>query len=219
MSDVLPGFGAKRTFTLDGAEIILDPANLKFTDPTLNQFFELVSGFCDYYGQKLADANRSVSRAEQLFERLYIQKFKEFREGVGGEGGKSEKTSELYAKAEAEVVKAKSAVHETVYVRDSVLNHLKALNAARDDAHNRGHFLRKELEKMNLTVYETSSQEGSSTPGVAGLAEEDTPPMQQQPHRKPYSGDGKPYQKRGSWNETDPEMEDLFEQAQKKAGG
>jgi len=208
MSD-LPGFGEKRTFTLDGNEIVLDPANLKFSDPTLNQFFELVSGYCDYYGQKLADANRAVAKAEALFERLYIQKFREFREGVGGESGKSEKTSELYAKSEPEVVKAKAGVHEATFIRDSVWNHLKALNAAREDAHNRGHFLRKELDKLNMevraTTYEMShsAEEPQQGPTISE-------PVQQR------SG----VQKKRSWpREDDPEMEALFQQAQAKQNG
>jgi len=207
MSDQLPGFGKKRTFTLDGDEIVLDPANLRFTDPTLNQFFELVSGFCDYYGQKLADANRAVARAEQLYERLYIEKFKEFREGVNGESGKSEKTSELYAKAEAEVVQAKTAVHETTFKRDSVWNHLKAMNAAREDAHNRGHFLRKELEKLNMEVrgatYDMAHAE--DTPGGPVNSVEETPAARPQ---------GRPVQKRPWRGPPDEEMEELFQQAE-----
>lgn len=211
MSD-LPGFGDKRTFTLDGNEIVLDPANLKFSDPTLNQFFELVSGYCDYYGQKLADANRAVAKAEALFERLYIQKFREFREGVNGESGKSEKTSELYAKSEPEVVKAKAGVHEATFVRDSVWNHLKALNAAREDAHNRGHFLRKELEKLNMEVrsatYEMSQNDAAQNVESQGPA-----------HNEPVQQRGGVQRKRTWPREDDPEMEALFQAAQAKNGG
>lgn len=218
----LPGFGKKRIINLNGEDIVLDPANLRFSDPTLNQFFELVSGFCDYYGQKLADANRAVSLAEQLYDRLYIEKFKEFREGSGGEGGKSEKTSELYAKAEAEVVKAKMAVHETTHKRDSIWNHLKALNAAREDAHNRGHFLRKELDKINMEVRannETGAYESPArvTPLPANPSKlvVDSPSdvselMHATPTPAPQSSYRRPYQPRRN---DDDEMDDLIEQA------
>jgi hypothetical protein len=167
-----------------------------------------VSGYCDYYGQKLADANRAVAKAESLYERLYIQKFREFREGSGGEGGKSEKTSELYAKSEAEVVKAKAAVHEATYVRDSVWNHLKALNAAREDAHNRGHFLRKELDKLNMevrsTTYDMSHQDAASISDSQGPSQNE--PIQQRRKR--------------TWSrEQDSDMEALFQQVQAKNGG
>ena len=206
MADALPGFGQKRTFNLDGDDIVLDPANLKFSDPTLNQFFELVSGFCDYYGQKLADANRAVARAEQLYERLYIEKFKEFREGCNGESGKSEKTSELYAKAETEVTKAKTAVNETVYKRDSIWNHLKALNAAREDAHNRGHFLRKELDKLGMEVRSTTYDMAHEGETPASSSEE------------PVARPAKTYQKKAPWRgHEDSEMEALFNEVQKKA--
>lgn len=201
----LPGWGKVRTINVDGEEVVLDPQNLKFTDATLNQFFELVSGFCDYYGQKLADSSRAVAKAEQQFERLYIEKFKEFREA-----GKSEKTSELYAKAEEEVVRAKSTVVDALYKRDSIQNHLKAMNAARDDAHNRGHFLRKELDKINMdvrnTTYEMSRSE--DTPGVPDevKAEEQLPAPR--PTRQPYRG-----------HRDDPDMEALFQQVEAKKRG
>lgn len=208
----LPGFGKTRIINLNGEDVILDPQNLRFTDATLNQFFELVSGFCDYYGQKLADANREVSRAEQLFERLYIEKFKEFREGFGGDGGKSEKTSELYAKAESEVVKAKTEVHETTYKRDSIWNHLKALNAAREDAHNRGHFLRKELDKLNMEVRSLTYDMSHADDPVGGPTETAAAPAiqhrpQPQPRRQPWRG------------HEDADMEALFQEANKKRGG
>lgn len=201
----LPGFGQKRIINIDGEDVVLDPVNLRFTDATLNQFFELVSGFCDYYGQKLADANRAVAKAEQLFERLYIEKFREFREGGMGESGKSEKTSELYAKAAPEVTKAKSAVHETTHKRDSVWNHLKALNAAREDAHNRGHFLRKELDKLNMEVRAATYDMSRS---------EDTPASEPAPQ---HSGGGG---RRGApWRgAADPDMEALFQEAKQKGG-
>jgi uncharacterized coiled-coil DUF342 family protein len=37
---------------------------------------------------------------------------------------------------------------EIKYVRDQLQYHLNALNAAREDAHNRGHMLRKEIDKL-----------------------------------------------------------------------
>ena len=221
----LPGFGQKRVITLDGENIILDPNNLKFSDPTLNQFFELVSGFCDYYGQKLADANRAVSRAEQLYDRLYIEKFRSFRED-----NKSEKTSEFYAKAEAEVVKAKTAVHEVTHKRDSIWNHLKAMNAAREDAHNRGHFLRKELDKINMEVratYETQAYEPPVRPApvvaqplvssVASKFQIESPDdpadlMQAAPPQRQPQSSFRPYQPRRN---DDDEMDELIAQAQK----
>lgn len=196
----IPGFGKKRTVNIDGEDVVLDPSNLTFNDATLNQFFELVSGFIDYYGQKLADANRLVARSEANYERLYIEKFRQFREGVGGESGKSEKTSELYAKAEPEVVQAKQQLHENQYKRDSIWNHLKAMNAAREDAYNRGHFLRKEMDKLNADIRLPDSQMG----------EWGGPQPTQTVHRG-SSG----------FNRVDPSMEDLFEQhmATKKKGG
>lgn len=175
----LPGFNKPRTLNINGDDVVIDPANLRFNDATLNQFFEHVSGYVDYYGQKLADAKHATLRAEQIHERLYIEKFKQYREE-----GKSEKTSELYAKAEPEVIRAKEIVVESKYKSDCLYSHLSALNHAREDAHNRGHFLRKEMDKLNMEVRTVAVAE------VSG-------------HRNGQRG--------GNYSKPhDPEMEDLF---------
>lgn len=125
----------------------INSENLKFSDATLNSFFERISGITDNVGAALAEANRQYSLSEHRHKQEYIVKFKQFKEE-----GKSDKTSELYAEGDADVVLTKEAVINARYVRDRILAHLNALNNARDDAHNRGHMLRKELEKLNMTV-------------------------------------------------------------------
>lgn len=125
----------------------IDSDNLKFTDATLNTFFEKISGITDYVGAALAEANRQHSLLEHRCKQEYIRKFKEYKEA-----GKSDKTSELYAEGEADVVILREATVNARYLKDRLFAHLNALNNARDDAHNRGHMLRKELQKLDMDI-------------------------------------------------------------------
>ena len=125
----------------------IDTQNLKFSDVTLNSFFEKISGITDYVGSALAEASRQHSLLENSYKQAYISKFKEFKEA-----GKSDKTSELYAEGDADVALIKEQVINAKYIKDRLYAHLGALNNARDDAHNRGHMLRKEMDKLDMEV-------------------------------------------------------------------
>lgn len=121
--------------------------NLKFSDATLNQFFEKVSGIIDYVGAGLAKANYCHSMMEHRYKQRYIQKFKEFKEQA-----KSDKTAELSAEGDPEVDALRKLAIEAKYKKDLLYSHLQALNSAREDAHNRGHMLRKEMAKLNMDI-------------------------------------------------------------------
>jgi hypothetical protein len=129
----------------------IDSENLKFSDATLNQFFERVSGMIDYVGAGLAKANMWHSSLEHTYKQRYIQKFKEFKEQ-----GKSDKTAELSAEGDEEVSSLKLRCIEARYHKDLLYSHLQALNSAREDAHNRGHMLRKEMAKLNMDIMSPS---------------------------------------------------------------
>jgi hypothetical protein len=132
----------------------IDSDNLRFSDATLNTFFERISGITDYVGAALAEATRQHSLLEAKYKQDYISKFKHFKED-----GKSDKTSELYAEGDPDVALVKEAVINSKYIKDRLYAHLNALNNARDDAHNRGHMLRKEMDKLDMDI----------KMGVAGL--------------------------------------------------
>ena len=126
---------------------ILDTSNLKFSDPTLNQFFENISGIIDYIGVAHAESMRQHSLLEHQYKQLFIEKFREFKEA-----GKSDKVSESYAEGCIEVSMLKERVINAKYTKDRIYAHLNALNSAREDAHNRGHMLRKEMAKLNMDI-------------------------------------------------------------------
>lgn len=125
-------------------------SDVKFTDTTLNPFFERISGRIDYVGRALASANRIVNllnfQIEQAFSKAYnIQKTK---------GEKiTEKFAESTSKCDPIYVALCQDLIEAKFVKDQLQFHLNALNAAREDAHNRGHMLRKEMDKLSSDIY------------------------------------------------------------------
>lgn len=130
----------------------LNSDSLMFSDGTLNQFFERVSGTIDYVGAGLAKANLWHSLLDHQCKQKFIEKFKIFKEE-----GKSDKNAELSAEGEQEVSDLRKKVIEARYVKDLLYSHLQALNSAREDAHNRGHMLRKEMDKLNMDIVNFST--------------------------------------------------------------
>ena len=129
----------------------IDSGDLTFTDATLNTFFEKISGIIDYVGAGHALAMKIHAIAELEYKKKYIEKFKDQKDQ-----GKSDKTAELSAEGDADAVSLKMKSIDAKYCKDRLYAHLSALNAAREDAHNRGHMLRKEMEKLNYEIKSSS---------------------------------------------------------------
>jgi len=125
----------------------IDSKDLSFTDATLNTFFEKVGSIIDYVGAGHALAMKLHAIAELEYKKKYIEKFKDQKDQ-----GKSDKTAELSAEGDQESVDLKMQTIEAKYCKDRLYAHLSALNAAREDGHNRGHFLRKEMDKLNMDI-------------------------------------------------------------------
>jgi len=134
------------SFTVKVGESIVEinPDDLKFTDATINVFFEKISGKIDYIGRCLTNAQRICSLIEQKTDLSFINEFKKCKEE-----GKSDKSAELFAKGSDEVQKYKKALIEAKHIKDIIYHHLQSLNSSREDAHNRGHMLRKEMDKLS----------------------------------------------------------------------
>lgn len=157
------------SFTVKVGETIVEinPDDLRFTDATINVFFEKISGKIDYIGRCLANAQRICSLVDQKAEFAFINEFKKSKEE-----GKSDKSAELYAKGSDEVQKYKKASIEAKHIKDILYHHLQSLNAAREDAHNRGHMLRKEMDKLSNEFMKPHENEDSQTfNGIIGELE------------------------------------------------
>jgi hypothetical protein len=125
----------------------IDSRDLNFTDATLNTFFEKISGIIDYVGSGHALAMKIHAISELEYKKKYIEKFKDQKDQ-----GKSDKTAELSAEGDQQSIDLKMKTIEAKYCKDRLYAHLSALNAAREDAHNRGHMLRKEMDKLNISI-------------------------------------------------------------------
>jgi hypothetical protein len=132
---------------LGDQEWTIDSRDLNFTDATLNTFFEKVGSIIDYVGAGHALSMKELALAELEYKKKYIEKFKDLKDQ-----GKSDKTAELSAEGDQESIDLKKQAIEAKYNKDRLYAHLSALNAAREDAHNRGHFIRKEMDKLNMDI-------------------------------------------------------------------
>ena len=132
---------------LGDQEWTIDPKDLSFTDATLNSFFERIGGIIDYIGAGHALAMKFHAIAEMEYKKKYIEKFRDQKDQ-----GKSDKTAELSAEGDQESIDLKMKSIDSKYFKDRLYAHLSALNAAREDAHNRGHMLRKEMDKLNIEI-------------------------------------------------------------------
>lgn len=133
--------------TIQNTEWKIDTDDLVFTDATLNNFFEKVGGIIDYIGSAHANSMRFLSVCELSYRHKYIEKFKQHKDLA-----KSDKTAELYAEGDPECIQIKNMIIQAKYNKDRLYAHLQALNSAREDACQRGHMLRKEMEKLNSDI-------------------------------------------------------------------
>jgi hypothetical protein len=138
------------TVLVNGKEIKLDPKNMEFTDGSISDFMQKEYGWIDYFGKQLELAQKARLLAEIEEEEIFSKKYVEAKDNGG---------TEQYAKAKAnsdtEVVQAKKNVVEKKEIEGFLKAHLKAWDKNHDNVQNRGHSLRKELDKLNKDIYKT----------------------------------------------------------------
>ena len=148
-----------RKVTVYGQEVVLDTNKLAFNEGSLSEYLETEGGWIDYFGAKLAEAERQlaeaemeVEREEDEYDRTYSKVFAMIKDTEGG----SDKLTEGKAKTEAMVVAArknvlelKSRAIEYKYVVRLLQQHLRAWDKNHENAQNRGNTLRKELERLH----------------------------------------------------------------------
>lgn len=149
----------KRTVMVNNQEVILDTSRLAFSEGTLSEYLEKEGGWIDYFGAKLAEAERQfaemeleVEKEEDEYERIYSKVFTTLKDTDGG----SDKKIEGLAKVEPTVVAARSKVIglkaksiELKYTVRLLQQHLRAWDKNHENGQNRGNTLRKELERLN----------------------------------------------------------------------
>jgi len=140
------------TLKIQDLEVKIDTDDLTFTDASLNTFFERVSGIIDYMGSCHANSMRYLAVCELSYKQTLIDKFRNYKDQ-----GKSDKVAELYAEGENDCIALKQTVINAKYMKDRIYAHLQALNSAREDAHQRGHMLRKEMDKLHGDIFRNST--------------------------------------------------------------
>lgn len=137
----------KEVIYLKDEKVELDPSKFLFTEATLNDYIEHEGGWIDYFGAKLAQAERELAEAEHEYDVLYSRKFTELKD-TGG----SDKYVEAATKADTNVDDSKRSVIDKKYHVKRLQSHLRAWDKNHENAQSRGHFLRKEMDKLNKDI-------------------------------------------------------------------
>ena len=117
-------------------EIFLDPKQLEFNETTIGVFMEKAAVWCDYFGQKLADADWYLQCAEAIYEVKYSEIFSTHKED-----GCSDKLAEAKSKSNPHVEEAKKSIINTRRKKQQLQQHLRAWDKAHDAAKSRNYTL------------------------------------------------------------------------------
>jgi hypothetical protein len=153
----------KITVKVNGKDVVLDPKNMQFNELTLSDYMDREYGWIDYLGKQLEFANKEVQLAEIASEAEQAKRFIESKDA-----GNTDNYAKAFSLSHSDVVVAKQKVVERKEVVGLIKAHLKAWDKNHDNAQNRGHTLRKELDKLNKDIF--SMDEAANR--VLGCAEE-----------------------------------------------
>lgn len=148
----------KRKILVNGKEVVLDTSKLFFSEGTLSEYLEREGSWIDYFGAKLADAERQLAEMEMKveieedeYDRVYASVFSTLKTTNGG----SDKLVEGQSKIEPTVVMANSKVFalraEVIAYKHTVnmlRQHMKAWDRNHENVLNRGNTLRKEMDRL-----------------------------------------------------------------------
>jgi hypothetical protein len=138
----------KRTVQIGDVAVELDPDRLLFNEATLSQFQERLATWYDHFGEMYCTADYYYSCAKEhseiVFAKIYAEKKEE---------GATEKQADAQARTHPDVVKAKKMTLQAKYKRDQINQHIKSWDKAHDNAQNRGHTIRKEMDKLQTDIF------------------------------------------------------------------
>ncbi len=141
--------GERRVIDLgEFGQVIIEPKNLEFNEASLSRYLEQEAAWYDYFGQKLADAEYILAKLTDLHDLKYACYFKI---------EKGEKASDALAEARAssqpEVVQLASAITDAKHNVKLIQQHLRSWDRNHENVQNRGHTLRKEMDRLSGTIY------------------------------------------------------------------
>ena len=92
---------------------------------------------------------------EKKYELLYSEKYEFYKDG-----GCTDKLSEAKAKCEVEVDAAKGLALDAKHTVLSLKQHLRSWDKAHEASQNRGHTIRKEIDKLSRDIYNQTQENG-----------------------------------------------------------
>jgi len=142
--------------TVAGQQVDLNPVNMRYNENNLADYMNKEYGWVDYLGKQLEHAQKEVLEAEIDADAIYSKKFLESKDL-----GNSDNYAKAFALAHVDVINAKKFVAERKEVVGHIKAHLRAWDRNHDNSQNRGHTLRKELDKLNRDVYSSTNEENT----------------------------------------------------------
>lgn len=136
------------TIEVGDDSVHLDPANMLFNETNLTEYLQKEGGYYNNFGEYLARAEFVLQRRETDYDSLYGEKFKNYKD----EGG-SDKYAEARTESDTDVTEAKERVVEARFKVRLLQNHLRAWDKNHENAQSLGHYLRKEMDKLNSDIY------------------------------------------------------------------
>lgn len=130
-----------------GLTVEVNPENLRFDESTLNDYIQKEGSYYDYFGAFLSLAERNLQNKETMHEKVYNERFIEFKED-----GAAVALAEAKAKIDPVVSSLKDDVIEAKYIVNRLKQHLRAWDKNHDNAQSMGHMVRKMVDKLQAEI-------------------------------------------------------------------
>lgn len=139
----------QQNITLGGNEIDLNPDFMMFNEMSLSEYYQRESGYYDYYSAQLAYADFLVTSRDNECDVMFSERFS-FYKDMGG----SDKLAEAKAKSDPSVVDSLKALAVAKLKKNLLQQYLRSWDKNHENALALGHMLRKEMDKLNMTIKE-----------------------------------------------------------------
>lgn len=147
----------KITVNVLGKDVILDPNNMHYNENSLGEFMSKEYAWVDYFGKQLEFAQKEAMLADIEAEAIYSKKFM-----LSKDDGNSDNYAKAFALSDNDVIEAKKRHIERKEVVGHIKRHLTAWDKNHDNAQNRGHTLRKEMDVLSRDIYSNDSNDVST---------------------------------------------------------
>lgn len=132
-----------------GKKVCLDPDNMKFDELSLSNYITYEYGWVDYFGKQLEFAQKDLQLMKIDYDKLYSEVYDKQKSN----GKCTENQAKARALADDDVVALRQRIADQDEVVGLIQRHLRAWDRNHDNAQSRGHFMRKEMDKIHKEIY------------------------------------------------------------------